>query len=525
MKHLSRTFERVLLYQKYSGNILDLGPRKVKTFEGPSREEDRTQVATGGTRATARRHEIEIPVAEEEAARLARLMFDGVGCPVGAYLIGQQGTEHWSWLEPVRGGFTESAGRQVGTVGQRAIRLQSRLYDPAIGRGRDLLEPVPWNSTSTAAPLSNAYGIASLPDGRLAASDRGAGEIVFYQRLNGRITGRVPIPLGDNRDLTWDTGRREFLVVDASSDEIARVTEDGTFQGTFTIEDPSNNAVSDLRGVTTTPDGFAVQTDEDTLYFFTGIPKSGTATADSEGSVANIFDPTPGRLAFDSATGDLLAVGIGNSSTGEKVVRRFNGVSASLDSQFFVTNLDGIAVRQGNLLTKLDDETLQVHDGLTSTVNRTVDLSGPQPYVPGGVASDRRPGYDGPYWKNGIADSTNILGTPANADSNDPAVIEIIAPLWGAVVIGDAELGGTLSGTIKALNWSGSQLDSGPIDSAFTIPKQTWTLRLEAVPEYRPVLNVQDAGTPFGALDGGAPSDCSRVGAPAWASGVDQVIP
>ena len=99
--------------------------------------------------------------------------------------------------------------------------------------------------------------------------------------------------------------------------------------------------------------------------------------------------------------------------------------------------------------------------------------------------------------------------------SDGPATLRIICPLWGATLNVQAQSGAAIDHTLRAYGWDGSQLASST--GALTLPTLTWEVEVEVgTPPTTPALTVQDAGTPQGVLDGGDPTDCTRVSDPNW---------
>jgi len=536
MNTLTRTYERIVLYQTQAANILDLGPRKVKSISGPQREEDRTENAAGGTTVTGRQHQLTIPLTAEEEARFARLICDGVGCACGAWLLGKQGAEHWGWLEPVRPGMGDGAGRSVGSVGDRAITLQSQHLTPAIGRGRDLIEAVPWVGTSAQPSLQGTSGITVANNGRLAVIDDVAGEVVLFNRFDGQVVDRFSTTI-DQPDLTYDAGRREFIISDGVS-ELSRYDLNGNLGDVIKPEDQSGSPLTGGFGVTIGDGDLILQDDSDTIYRYDGVPKGGNITATGELSITT--DTVTPALTH---SGNLISLGV--DSSGTRQVREHNGTFDATSSVVLTDDaIRGLATIRGDLMTALDGDTtvspadlpIRRHDGITGNVEESFDAGRRQPLIPGGIQADRKPGYDGPYWRHVAGGNVNILGETTGITNSDPAFLQFVFPVPGAEI----RLEG-VTGALDGLDFGGTAIninDSSRIGSPPQLLLEggkysglginssgVWYVRARidsaaAIPQ----LVVVDPSTPRGVRRGGVVSDCSqRITSPKWGAPVETV--
>jgi hypothetical protein len=139
-----RLFARVLVWQPATGAIIDLPSRSVEASGGFSREESRATMSDGSAEPTSRSHSLQIPISHEEA-RIASRLFRLTGCPARAALIGVEGTEHVLWHEEARVNI-ESPEASPGRS-SKSLVLESSIFSPAIFRGMNLVEGVPWQAT------------------------------------------------------------------------------------------------------------------------------------------------------------------------------------------------------------------------------------------------------------------------------------------------------------------------------------------------------------------------------------------
>jgi len=80
-----------------------------------------------------------------EEARVAGRLFRLNNCPARAALIGVEGTEHVLWHEQTRVNI-ESSETDPGQSAKDLV-LESSIFSPAIFRGMNLIEGVPWQAT------------------------------------------------------------------------------------------------------------------------------------------------------------------------------------------------------------------------------------------------------------------------------------------------------------------------------------------------------------------------------------------
>jgi len=139
-----RLFARVVVWQPATGAIIDLPSRSVTAGGGFSREESRAVMSDGSAEPTSRSHSLRVPMSHEEARVASRLLRLN-GCPTRAALIGVEGTEHVLWHEETRANI-ESAETDPGRSAKDLV-LESSIFSPAIFRGMNLIEGVPWQAT------------------------------------------------------------------------------------------------------------------------------------------------------------------------------------------------------------------------------------------------------------------------------------------------------------------------------------------------------------------------------------------
>ena len=193
-----RLFARVVVWQPATGAIIDLPSRSVTAGGGFSRNESRAVMSDGSSEPTSRSHSLRIPITHEEA-RVAARLFRVNNCPARAALMGVEGTEHVLWHEETRVGI-ESPEADPGRSSKDLV-LESSIFSPAIFRGMNLIEGVPWQGTA-------AKDIGSETQMRY----RGSGYRPGYEGPAFEVaSGDVEVDmLGASTGLTEATVRFEF---------------------------------------------------------------------------------------------------------------------------------------------------------------------------------------------------------------------------------------------------------------------------------------------------------------------------
>jgi len=262
-----RHFSRIVLWQECVGNVLDLPPRYCLASSGPDVHESTFDTAAGTEATTSRTHVIEVPLSDEETARLAEIMeeLSGLyGHRVGATLLGSRGAQHIQWAEATSLRVLPE-GRDFFGMAASVLRLKTSVFHASIQETTNLIEPVPWEGTSTPGSPGQADGLTTLDGGEVAVYDDNLQEIFLFESWDGPTYRRfsTPVALGPNAGMTSFVrgGAEELLVVDPGADVI-RLDLTGTELDRFTPEAADSTVIAAaggtvLKGDDTFPSGAA----------------------------------------------------------------------------------------------------------------------------------------------------------------------------------------------------------------------------------------------------------------------------
>lgn len=513
-----RLLTRIIIFERATGNILDLPARRVLGSEVPDVSESRTQLTDGTTRATSRDHSIQLRIIGREESQLARIMADS--CPVGLVALGQPGTRHLFWQEDAILSRVPGAAAALEHADD-VLSLESGVFNPAIWGG-DLIAGVPWEGTTA----QNADTFAQV--GTRDISDTGAldlgrgddGEVKLVRRDDV-----VKDAFGSDsfssdsafcEGIDWDGSNYIIADSDASGPFIHRTDASGTERSgspyTYPGQVPRSLAYYRPEDLC-----YVVDDDEDQVYVLDGSSSFGelrTVVPDSLSNPLGIAVDGD-RLLIALLTGDLEVWEIESGGGGERFVREIG--EASLITNPWagsVQSWDGMVV---------DDGVLYGYESgaASADIVYTTQL-GP---VKGG-------GHDGAHWRVRSSTGVDITGQPTNVNSTYPAALQTILPAIGATLrLVNA------TGSVDAVDWNGTPLNLNQSDRIGSPPEitleggkysglgissgaQIWQLvmRAETVAA-RPELRVVDPGQAIGARPGGTVSDCqTRVSSPAWGS-------
>lgn len=524
-----RHFQRIVLWQECVGNVLDLPSRFCLASSGPDVQEDRTATTAGTERATSRSHVIEIPLSEEETARLANIMeelSDLYGHRVGATLLGSSGAGHIHWAQPTSLQVTPESRDFFGRAAS-TLRLQTAVFHAAVGEGESLIEPIPWEGTSTVGALGKAYGITAY-ESNIAITDPDAGRIWIYSAWDGESLRYIPLQSTVTPGIHYLKSLNEFVVTDGANDLVRRIDPaDGTEFTTFTPEDASGSAVTSPVSCTVANGDFVLADQGHNIHIYDGLDISGTPTATTTFSVSSDLGRS---VAFDGA--DLYT--IGGPAGSAQTLYQLDGTSSTIVSQTtLASNSRGISFQQGLLEQQIDGKLKKYSDG-GSTLVGTADLSAPQPLRIRGSDGRSERGYYGPLWRARHETEVDITGTPSVVSSSDPILLTFPFPLGGSEVrlqgvtgsLDGEDFGGTAL-TISDSSRIGSPpqilLEGGKYSGLDINASSTWALRsrIESVTD-RPEMVVVDTGTPRGPLRGGHSESC--VTSPQWAAAAVSAI-
>jgi len=508
--------QRAVLFQRATGNVLDIGTRQMQRIRVVE-EEKRTDTAQGGKRARRRRRKLLIESPDAEIVRFARQM-RRIGCPVQALILGAD--THATWAEPVRLDVKQNEHGQTGSVVGSSLRLDCHLYEADIEAGRDLLAGVPWDVSEveisdTLAKLSDrsvsrgdAVDITSSGGG-----DAGLKCVVgapdIYEMLSGNVAD-FTVGLEDLRGIAHDGSG--YLVIENQENEIAGVN---TSVGTVSYHNGNDTLGSAA---------YQPRSGDDRLFVVNETQQQvDVLMRGSLGTLSDTIFPqdstTPVSLLCDEQEEQLL---IGTSG-GRIEVWDVSGTQLEWQysygtARFGLDTLYNVA-RGADAMT-YHEGALYMHDTTASAVD---------------VASRWRLGvpgtevWRGRAWRVRRSVTVDVTGAPSGITVTYPARLRMIAPLVGATIT----LAKT-TGALDALAWNGTELNINDSSRIGDPPQLTleggkysglgidatsiWPIDLRADDvAARPELQVDDPGTALGARRGGVVNDCqTRVESPAW---------
>ena len=523
---LRRLLSRIVIFERPTGNILDLSASRILSSDVPSVNEERVQVADGTTRARRRSTTIDLAVVGEEEARLARLMADS--CPVGMIALGRPGTKHLVWQEDAILSRVPSPSGPLQKAPD-SVRLETNVFNPSVWDATNLVAGVPWEGASTLGAPDQADGLTFLSGGEMVVYDGSLEALFLYKRWDRPTFRRLEATLSDRGALATHVRNGQEEIHDGSGLRID--PKDGSTIGSYSAVSTTGGAYPKA-GIAVANGKLITLSPTDTLYFYDSVPATGTVQATSQQDLSSLSTQTGESLAFDPRTGDLFSL---FDDDGQLKVRRHDGATATVTQTAPLTGSKGIALFDGHLYGHTDIKVQEYGDqggsGVENTILRDADLTRPMPYFPGGATGDRRPAYSGPYWRNDQTSSIDVEGQPTGVSSSHPAILEIVAPLIGATL---RLL--NVTGELDGIDWNGTALNLNQSSRIGSPPEitlkggkysdlgissaQIWKLRMRVESAAaRPRLEVVDPGEALGARPGGTVSDCqNRVASPAWGS-------
>jgi hypothetical protein len=511
-----RLLTRVIIFERATGNILDLPARRVLSSEVPNVSEDRTQLADGTTRATSRDHSVQLRIIGREESQLARIMADS--CAVGMVAIGRPGTRHLFWQEDA------ILSRVPGAAGalQHAddvVSLESGVFDPAIWGG-DLIAGVPWEGT-TAEKTDSFAQLNERQISRTDAIDIGRGHdgspvVVTRDSFiqDAFSSSSFSTDSFFNAGVDFDGTGYVVADTDAAGPYISRLSTSGAYQGGSPYTYPGTVPAS-LAYYRPLDLCYVVDKDDDQIYVLDG---TGSFTA-LRTIVPDGFS-VPISVTID---GDQLLL-----STLAGSVEVWDIPDAASDQETFVQEIGGGTPIGNPWAGSVQSWSgMVVQDGVLygyETGEPAADVLSRHQLTPvqGGD-------HDGTHWQVQSGASVGITGQPSGVDADTPAVLQTTLPAIGATVRLD-----NVTGELQLVDWNGTVQNANQSDQIGQSPEvtlesskysglgistsQIW--RLIATVESaaaRPELRVVDPGDALGARPGGTVSDCqTRVSSPAW---------
>lgn len=151
-------YDRIVVYQRRSGWVCDLGPGSAMTPRyNPS--EEYFDTAGGTKKPIARRRSLVIPVFDEDKVAHLRKMWRE-GCEMRAILIGKGA--HLVWDLDSEFNMVEFGG-EVGSISGANLIFDSDVFVGSVYQGEDLLTGIPWEC-ETATDVSGTVYFPG-PDG------------------------------------------------------------------------------------------------------------------------------------------------------------------------------------------------------------------------------------------------------------------------------------------------------------------------------------------------------------------------
>lgn len=531
-----RHFSRIVLWQECVGNVLDLPPRYCLAASGPDVQEETFATAAGTEATTAREHVIEVPVSEEETARLAEIMEElsnVYGHRVGATLLGSQGAQHIQWAEATSLRVLPES-RDFFGMAASVLRLKTSVFHASIGETTNLIEPVPWEGASTPGSASQIDGITTLAGSELAVYDDSEERVYLHTRWNEGTYRRFKTPQKFGPDVGMTAyvrgGDEEILMIDEGVDEIVRFDLTGTQLGVINPNNASGGALSPS-GLTIANGDLVVIGTNDDLHIYDGVP-DGSSNFVNATSSTSISSNTGKYISYDSSANLLFSI----ANTGSaREIRLHQGTSASITDTFSTQSRageHGLSAADEHLF--LTDDVSVADYGETNATSvptfekASADITRRMPLRV--RRSDGRPerGYYGPTWRAGHECRVDIDGVPDTVSVSDPIVLDYTLPIGTAEielrnVTGELD-GLAFNGTALGLSGGGVAspprllLEGGKYSGLGINASGVWAVRarledVAARPElviYYPGAGV---GDPRGALRGAYSEDCvSQVG-------------
>jgi hypothetical protein len=500
-----RLLTRVIIFERATGNILDLPARRVLNSEVPEASEDRTRLTDGTTRARRRDHSVQLRIIGREESQLARIMADS--CAVGMVAIGRPGTRHLFWQEDA------ILSRVPGAAGalQHAddvLSLESGVFDPAIWGGTDLIAGVPWEGT-TAEKTDTFAQLNERQISRTDAIDIGRGHdgsprVVTRDSFiqNAFSSGSFPTDSFFNAGVDFDGTDYVVADTDAAGPYISRLSTSGAYQGGSPYTYPGTTPAS-LAYYRPLDLCYVVDKDDDQIYVLDGTGSfTALRTIVPDGFSVPISVTIDGdQLLLSTLAGSVEVWDIPDTASNQEAFVQEIGGGSPIGNPWAsgVQSWDGMVVQNGVLYGY-------------ETGEQAADVATRHQLGPAGGQD-----HDGTHWRVSAGASVSIVGTASGLGAN-AASLELTFPAWLAELKLVASEDGSLTATYEALSWDGSVLGSGDATQAFQVPIRTWTLRLVVESATKGLaLKVQSYGDTFGVIEGGVTSDCtSRVADPYW---------
>lgn len=480
-----------------TGNIVDLPARYVLASPGPAQTEERVDMADGTTRATRRRHTVQVPISESEAAEFAALMGRQQDCPVQAVFLGVDGAESWCWYEPARIALSDR-GTPALQMGERTLTMETSIFDAAIWRGRDLLAGIPWaglDATATRAPTALADPLPSV-SGILDLAHDGTDTYGVTADTLWNLSQSTSAALPTSAAVGVAYGGMDFIVLDTAGPTVEVVQSDGTSVSSDPYPGTTPGPAAYQGGTTYVCDTGAGEVQ----VLDASFADAGTITPQSGGTPEQVTVWTDaGGTTFLIFRTDTPAVEVWDlSGASPAFVRQITDEARPWAGWTYASGV------------------LEVHStGLSARRQVTIWALEPRKAL----------GYEGPAWR--VPGTARVdIGGVASGLSASPARLEAPLPVPGATLRLEAEA--AITGTLTMRDWDGVTVAEAAEDTDLVVDGALAPIGGDVVAWYadvvvenaaaRPRLAVVAPGAGLGARPGGVTDSCAdRVSRPAWA--------
>jgi len=389
---------------------------------------------------TGRTHVVEVPVVDSDLLALSELMQEQsqlYGHKVGMIAVSGPDGSHLTWTEPAHLSVVEQAS-QFRDMARSRLRLQTRTFHAAVGEGQNILQPVPWEGTSTPGSPQSPLGLTAFSGRETVVYDDSSGDLFLFEAWDRPTFKRLSpsSSFGSPLSSVKRSGQEEILVAESasSSADVLRVTPTGSSLGSFR---PKAQDGSDItkKGIAVAGDRFVVQSDSNIIYVYDHVPKGGTPNASSDSN----FLYFGAGVTFDEQSGDLLSLIVDDN--GDDVIRRHDGVSGSTTASLKPNTGADAILANGNTLYVLDGSRVEKWGklgdggGLPSFEedNRQIDREMPLRVRDIDTGRPVR-GYFGPTWMADHDVEVDVRGLPDTVSSTDPIELQMPFPFGGAEV-------------------------------------------------------------------------------------------
>lgn len=180
-----RLFDRVVIAQKNTGNILDIDSVEVAADIGRTRDRQTQMMGDSSLWVQSSRDTMRIPLMEDTHERLAFLMED-LECDCIGIALGEQ---HIGFFEGARP-LVRPQNAPAGEIAPKVIQLTTGAKYADVQDSRDLIRGIPWEGTTTETGSLNDTGLTYdlMPGYRWGGRAWGTDQ----SSISPNITGTAP---------------------------------------------------------------------------------------------------------------------------------------------------------------------------------------------------------------------------------------------------------------------------------------------------------------------------------------------